>query len=57
MLFRSAREKFATIAGPGGGTTLNGAALKSEGLAMQTQLLDELKRYVDRSQPLTFVIG
>ena len=57
LIIGEAREKFATIAGPGGGTTLNGAALKSEGLAMQTQLLDELKRYVDRSQPLTFVIG
>mgnify|MGYP003704255705 CR=1 FL=1 len=52
-----AREKFATLAGPGGGTTLNGSALKSEGLAMQTQLIDELKRYVDYSQPLTWVQG
>lgn len=52
-----AREKFSSIAGPSGGTTLNGSALKSEGLALQTQLIDELKRYVDHSQPLTFVIG
>lgn len=57
LIIGEAREKFATIAGPGGGSSLNGAALKSEGLAMQTQLIDELKRYVDRSQPLTFVIG
>lgn len=52
-----AREKFASIAGPGGGTSLNGSALKSEGLAMQTQLIDELKRYVDHSQPLTWIQG
>lgn len=52
-----AREKFASIAGPGGGTTLNGAALKSESKADQERLIDELKRYVDHSQPYTFVIG
>jgi hypothetical protein len=52
-----AREKFASLAGPGGGTTLNGTALKAEGVAMQTQLIDELKRYVDHSQPMTWIQG
>jgi hypothetical protein len=52
-----AREKFATIAGPGGGTSLNGAAMKAEGKAQQEQLIDELKRYVDYSQPLTWIQG
>ena len=52
-----AREKFGTIAGPGGGTSLNGQAMKAEGLAMQEKLIDELKRYVDGSQPLTWVQG
>jgi hypothetical protein len=52
-----AREKYASLAGPGGGTTLNGTALKAEGLAMETQLIDELKRYVDHSQPMTWIIG
>lgn len=52
-----AREKFATIAGPSGGTSLNGAAMKSEGFAMMEKLIDELKRYVDNSQPLTWVQG
>lgn len=52
-----AREKFASIAGPSGGTTLNGAALKSEGKAMQEQLLIDLKNFVDYSQPYSFVIG
>ena len=57
MIIGEAREKFASIAGPGGGTSLNGAALKSEAKAMQDQLIDELKRYVDHSQPLTWIIG
>jgi hypothetical protein len=52
-----AREKFASLAGPGGGTTLNGTALKSEGTALQAQLIDELKRYVDHSQPMTWIQG
>lgn len=52
-----AREKFGTIAGPGGGTSLNGAAMKSEGKALQEALIDELKRYVDGSQPLTWIQG
>jgi hypothetical protein len=52
-----AREKFATIAGPSGGTSLNGAAMKAESKALQEQLIDELKRYVDFSQPLTWIQG
>ena len=52
-----AREKFATIAGPGGGTSLNGAAMKAESKQLQEALIDELKRYVDYSQPLTWVQG
>jgi len=52
-----AREKFATIAGPGGGTSLNGAAMKAESKADMERLIDELKRYVDYSQPLTWIQG
>lgn len=52
-----AREKFASIAGPSGGTSLNGAQLKAESKADQDRLIDELKRYVDYSQPYSFVIG
>jgi hypothetical protein len=52
-----AREKFGTIAGPGGGTTLNGTAMKAEAKQLQEALIDELKRYVDYSQPLTWVQG
>lgn len=57
MIIGEAREKFGTIAGPGGGTSLNGTAMKSEAKEMFTELTDELKRYVDWSQPLSFVIG
>jgi hypothetical protein len=52
-----AREKFATIAGPQGGTSLNGAALKSEAQAEMDALEQQLKDYVDGSMPLTWVIG
>ena len=52
-----AREKFGTIAGPSGGTSLNGAAMKAESKEAQAELLDQLKRYVDYSQPLTWIQG
>lgn len=52
-----AREKYSSIAGPGGGTTLNGAAMKSESKAEQERLLTDLKNYVDYSQPLTWIQG
>ena len=57
VIIGEAREKFASIAGPGGGTSLNGAAMKAEGKAAMELLIDELKRYVDYSQPLTWVQG
>lgn len=52
-----AREKFGTIAGPQGGGTLNGAQMKSEGQAAMDKCIEDLRLYVDGSQPLTFVIG
>ena len=52
-----AREKFATIAGPQGGTQLNGAALKTEAKAEMEALEEELRRYIDGSQPITWVTG
>ena len=57
MIIGEAREKFAQIAGPQGGTSLNGAALKAEAQAQMDVKLEELKLYVDASEPLTFVIG
>ena len=57
IIIGEAREKFATIAGPGGGTSLNGTAMKAEGKAAMETLIEDLKRYVDYSQPLTWVQG
>jgi hypothetical protein len=52
-----ARSKFATIAGPQGGTNLNGDALKQEAQAEMEKLEEELKTFVDGGQPLTWVTG
>ena len=57
MIIGEAREKFAQIAGPQGGSTLNGTAMKTEAQVQMDSLIDDLKRYVDGSQPLSFVIG
>lgn len=57
VIIGEAREKFSTIAGPQGGGTLNGAAMKSEGQAQIDALLEQLRNYVDGSQPITWVIG
>lgn len=57
MMIGEAREKFAAIAGPQGGTSLNGAAMKSEAQIQMDLKVEELKMYVDGSQPLYFVIG
>lgn len=52
-----AREKFGSIAGPGGGTSLNGTAMKNESKAEQERLIDDLRKYQDYSQPLTWIQG
>lgn len=57
MIIGEAREKYGTIAGPGGGTTLNGTAMKNEAKEAQEKLIQQLKDYVDYSQPLTWIQG
>jgi hypothetical protein len=57
MIIGEAREKFGQIAGPQGGGTLNGQAMKGEAQAQMDKSIEELKNYVDGSQPITFVIG
>ncbi len=52
-----AREKYGTIAGPQGGTSLNGAAMKAEGAALQLALIEDLKHFVDGSEPYAWVQG
>jgi|TARA_R110000851_G_scaffold85063_2_gene185094 hypothetical protein len=52
-----ARSKFSTIAGPQGGTSMNGDTLKAEAQAEMQQLEEDLRNYVDGSDPLSFIIG
>ena len=52
-----AREKFGSIAGPQGGATLNGTAMKAEAQTQMDAQIEQLKNYVDGSQPITWVIG
>jgi len=52
-----AREKFASIAGPQGGTALNGTALKTEGFTLLDKLDQEISTYMDGGAPLTWTIG
>jgi hypothetical protein len=57
MIIGEAREKFGQYAGPQGGSQLNGTAFKTEAQAGMDRCIEELKNYVDASQPITFVIG
>jgi hypothetical protein len=57
MILGEARSKFSQIAGPQGGTSLNGDALKAEAKEEMAKLEEDLKTYVDGSTPLTWVTG
>lgn len=57
LMLGEAREKFAQIAGPQGGTSLNGTAMKTEAKEMITQLEQELMQQVTGGQGYTFIIG
>ena len=57
MLLGQAYSKFSQIAGPQGGTALNGAAMVGEAKEEMVKLEEDLKQYVDGSQPLTWVTG
>jgi hypothetical protein len=57
IILGQAREKFASIAGPQGGTALNGAAMKSEGQADLDRLTAELVTLVPGGQGYTWIIG
>jgi hypothetical protein len=52
-----ARSKFQQIGGPQGGTSLNGEALKQEAKDEIEKLLEDLRNFIDGSDPLTWVIG
>lgn len=57
IMLGQAREKFASIAGPQGGTALNGAALKAEGQADIDRLTQELVTQVPGGSGYTWIIG
>jgi hypothetical protein len=57
VIIGEARELFSTIAGPQGGTSLNGAQMKTDGKEIMAQCIEDLKNYVDGSEPLTWIIG
>jgi hypothetical protein len=52
-----AREKFATIAGPQGGTSLNGSSLKAEAQAEMEKLDQEVALAVSGGSGYTWLIG
>ena len=52
-----ARGKFSTLAGPQGGTQLNGASLLQEANEEMTKLEEDLKNFVDGSSPMWWVTG
>ena len=57
IILGQAREKFASIAGPQGGTALNGSAMKSEGQADIDRLTAELATLVSGGMGYTFITG
>ena len=56
-LLGQAYSKFAQIAGPQGGTSLNGAAMVQEAQAEMERLEYEIVNYVDNGVPLTWITG
>jgi hypothetical protein len=57
MMLGQARELFSQIAGPGGGTSLNGAAMKAEATADIERLTKELETLVSGGSGYSFIIG
>jgi hypothetical protein len=57
MMLGQAREKFAQIAGPQGGSSLNGASMKTEATADLERLTKELETLVSGGSGYSFIIG
>jgi hypothetical protein len=57
FMLGEAREKFATIAGPQGGTSLNGASLKAEAQGEMEKLETEVSQAVPGGVGYGFTIG
>jgi len=57
MMLGEARSKFSTVVGPGGGTTLNGDALKAEGQALIDECMESIKQFEVGNTPLAWIQG
>lgn len=57
QIMGEARSKFSSLAGPQGGITLNGDALKTESKAEMERLDNEITQFVDQHDGMPFVIG
>jgi hypothetical protein len=57
MMLGQAREKFAQIAGPQGGSSLNGAAMKAEAQTEMDKLVDDLMKLVPGGSGYGWIIG
>ena len=57
VMIGEARGKFQQIAGPQGGTTLNGSELKQQGMQEMERLEAEIGNYSEGGTPHSFVIG
>ena len=57
IMLGEARSKFATIIGPGGGTSLNGDALKAEGQQTIEECMEDIKLLTVGNSPLYWVMG
>lgn len=56
LMMAEARTLFASIPGPGGGTTLNGSEMKADAMQRIIELEQEIKDLLDGSMPMWFVI-
>ena len=57
IMLGEARGKFNTIAGPQGGTTINGTDLKQQGMQEMEKLDEEVNNFAEGGTPHSFVIG
>lgn len=57
MMLGQARELFSQIAGPAGGSSLNGAAMKAEATSEMEKLIDDLMKLVPGGSGYTWIIG
>jgi len=57
LILSQARSKFASLAGPQGGISLNGEALKTEALEEMARLEEEIKNFLDTDDGMPLIFG